>query len=116
MLWTRRRICRGLRGLERPKAPDAKSHRALNPGWCCADTVDEATHMPEDCEDFEAACKEWASAGECTKNVGYMVGDASTFGACRKACDVCEPCAPGDKPCRAKNRLRAGFPSLEDMA
>lgn len=72
--------------------------------------------MPEDCEDFETVCKVWAKAGECTKNEAYMVGDASTFGACRKACGACEPCDPKDSVCRSRNRLRAGFPALKDMA
>ncbi len=29
---------------------------------------------PGDCKDAEPRCAQWASAGECTKNKGYMVG------------------------------------------
>ena len=76
----------------------------------------ESTHQPEDCEDFDSSCTRWAKAGECTKNLGYMQGDASTFGSCRKACRVCKPCARGDKACKTSNRLQAGFPALEDLS
>ena len=81
-----------------------------------AGAVEDATHLPEECEDFEVACDMWAKAGECTKNEGYMIGDPSTFGACRRACGVCEACPPGDKACGARNRKSAGFPSLEEIA
>lgn len=84
-------------------------------GTLCAGE-DEVTHQPEDCEDFEPSCEQWAKAGECTRNVGYMAGDDSTFGNCRKACNSCEVCAPNDKACGPRNRLRAGYPSLESMA
>lgn len=77
---------------------------------------DEATHMPEACENFETACGMWATAGECTKNLGFMVGDTSTFGACRRACGACEACPPGDKACGARNRKKAGFPAVQDIA
>lgn len=77
---------------------------------------DEATHQPEDCEDFEPSCGDWAKAGECARNVGYMAGDDSTFGNCRKSCKSCEVCAPNDTACGPRNRLRAGYPSLESMA
>ena len=77
---------------------------------------DEDTRNPADCNNFEASCDKWAQAGECTKNVGYMAGDDSTFGNCRKSCRTCEVCKPGDKACGNSNRLRAGFPSLESVA
>jgi len=37
------------------------------------------------CADTLAACEEWAKAGECAKNPGFMIG-AETSGACVRSC------------------------------
>jgi hypothetical protein len=44
-----------------------------------------ASSSPLDCEDDNPSCAEWATAGECTKNAGYMRA------ACAKSCDSCPP-------------------------
>jgi hypothetical protein len=50
-----------------------------------------------------------AGAGECTKNVPFMVGSKSAIGMCRLACKACIPCAAGDTACSKKMRLDQGY-------
>ncbi len=76
---------------------------------------DAATYLPEDCQDQDKSCVRWAKAGECEKNPTYMVGDQNVLGGCRLACGACEVCKPGDSACRNRNRVKAGFPSLDDL-
>lgn len=40
---------------------------------------------------------------------------AGAFGTCRKSCKMCEDCAKDDATCRARNRIAAGFPSLDEL-
>ncbi|PNH11495.1 Prolyl 4-hydroxylase subunit alpha-1 [Tetrabaena socialis] len=62
------------------------------------------------CADLHARCGEWAAAGECEKNKGYMVGDGSVqLGTCRKSCKTCEPCRSVDMECINRNRERGGY-------
>lgn len=70
---------------------------------------------PESCTNELAQCKEWAEAGECEKNPPYMIGDPFRLGNCRLACKVCETCRSDDYDCRSRNRVNAGFLSLEEM-
>jgi hypothetical protein len=44
---------------------------------------------PEECTDADPSCPNWAAAGECTRNPGFMRGAASTLGTCRKSCGDC---------------------------
>jgi prolyl 4-hydroxylase len=71
--------------------------------------------LPEECEDEEKLCPDWAESGECSKNKRYMTGDSFSLGACRKSCGECEMCAPGDMECRSRNRVRAGYLPLGDL-
>lgn len=41
------------------------------------------------CADKNYMCQQWAAAGECEKNPGYMVGNKDSPGFCRKSCRVC---------------------------
>ena len=67
-------------------------------------------------QDAKEDCKRWASSGECDNNPDYMIGDGGLgLGACRAACQACEACAPGDAPCRARNRERAGFLAIDKL-
>ncbi|KAL4440709.1 hypothetical protein ABPG77_000418 [Micractinium sp. CCAP 211/92] len=70
---------------------------------------------PEECKDAMPECKEWADAGECDKNSQFMRGDSFSLGTCRASCGDCEVCAAGDKACMSRNRLRAGYLSMEDL-
>lgn len=71
------------------------------------------SEIPKDpgiCEDLNANCAAWAAVGECAKNAGYMVGkDSSSPGQCRAACGDCEKCAPRDRACYKRNRVKAGY-------
>ncbi|KAL4457504.1 hypothetical protein ABPG75_012369 [Micractinium tetrahymenae] len=71
--------------------------------------------FPEDCKDSMPECKDWAQAGECDKNPQFMRGSSSSLGTCRAACGDCEVCEAGDKVCKSRNRLRAGYLSMEDL-
>ncbi|GJP85281.1 hypothetical protein CLOP_g15396 [Closterium sp. NIES-67] len=44
------------------------------------------------CQDSNAYCEAWAKEGHCTSEQykGYMVGTATSTGACRKACNACD--------------------------
>ncbi|PRW56157.1 Prolyl 4-hydroxylase subunit alpha-1 [Chlorella sorokiniana] len=70
---------------------------------------------PEECKDARPECADWAAAGECEKNKAYMRGDMSTLGACRAACGDCEICAKADRDCMSRNRVRAGYLSMEEL-
>lgn len=74
-----------------------------------------AEGVPDDCEDFHAQCKTWAATGECQRNAGYMKGDGFGLGTCRRACEECEVCGPGDTECRSRNRVRAGYLALSEL-
>ncbi|WIA30952.1 hypothetical protein OEZ86_001000 [Tetradesmus obliquus] len=41
------------------------------------------------CEDDNDFCDSWASTGECTNNVAYMIGSKYAPGHCLKACGMC---------------------------
>lgn len=60
-------------------------------------TSDFDTVLPDSsdssCVDKNALCESWASEGECTKNLDFMVGTKGYYGACRKACGTCKPSA-----------------------
>ena len=70
---------------------------------------------PEECVDSEEECGRWAKEGECSRNLGYMVGDSSAVGACRLSCEACEGCRAEDRACRSRNRVRSGYLSLEEL-
>lgn len=44
-----------------------------------------------------------------------MKGDAFNLGACRLSCGACEPCADGDTACKSRNRVAAGYLSMEEL-
>lgn len=46
----------------------------------------------------------------------YMRGDAFNLGACRAACGDCEACGESDLACKSRNRVRAGYLSMEELA
>jgi prolyl 4-hydroxylase len=71
--------------------------------------------LPELCEDVHDQCGEWAEAGECEHNHGFMVGDTSGLGACRLACGECEKCEEEDVACKSRNRERSGYLPMEEM-
>ena len=71
--------------------------------------------LPEDCEDRNAMCATWVASGECEKNPNFMVGDPFMLGDCMLSCGACEKCAPGDDACRSRNRVNAGYLSVEEM-
>lgn len=75
----------------------------------------EPTPFPERCENLHERCAEWAAAGECQHNAGYMIGGGGPMGACRLACGVCEHCASDDIPCLSRNRERSGFLPLNPV-
>ena len=62
------------------------------------------------CQDYNSNCEKWAKAGECTKNPGFMVNDASQ---CRRACGSCKSCQPGDLDCIQANRKAGGYLQLD---
>lgn len=75
----------------------------------------KASPDPGICEDYHERCQEWADAGECTKNPGYMKGEGSDqSGTCRKACQMCTMCTAGDRDCYRRNREIAGYLDLSD--
>jgi len=61
------------------------------------EVADESTAVdgPSACRDKDDECAEWAKAGECVANPGYMVGDEQNEGVCRLACGVCKPDGAG---------------------
>ena len=66
------------------------------------------------CHNGHNQCEEWAAAGECTKNPGYMTGAGSGgMGACRLACGNCKTCDEGDKACILANRQSGGYLTFE---
>ena len=42
------------------------------------------------CDDADDLCEDWAAAGECKRNVNYMVGDRARPGKCIKSCGRCD--------------------------
>jgi len=46
------------------------------------------------CANFHDSCQQWADAGECTRNAGYMVGSDGSGGDCRLACRKCTASPP----------------------
>ncbi|GIL53146.1 hypothetical protein Vafri_8817, partial [Volvox africanus] len=61
------------------------------------------------CTDLHPRCSEWAAAGECKRNRGFMAGDSNSLGTCRKSCHACEVCHDGDMECINRNRERGGY-------
>lgn len=59
------------------------------PKWIHVRNYDIPVGMgdPSICADANGMCTTWAALGECEKNPKYMAGK---YGACRKACKVCE--------------------------
>jgi len=76
---------------------------------------DDEEIKPEECKDTEPECAGWAAAGECEKNKPFMVGDDFTLGACRVSCKTCEDCAADDRACKSRNRVNAGYLSLDEL-
>lgn len=70
---------------------------------------------PQDCKDTAPECEGWAKAGECEKNQQFMRGDSSSLGTCRRSCGDCEDCKQGDRACMSRNRVRAGYLSMDDL-
>lgn len=67
------------------------------------------------CMDVEDKCREWAEAGECENNAGYMTGKGTdSVGACRKSCGGCKVCSDADVECYKQNREKAGYLHLAD--
>lgn len=66
-------------------------------------------HDPGLCADDDITCKDWAAAGECVKNKGFMVGSPAAPGRCMRSCNACTPCKAGDKSCYNSNRARLGY-------
>uniref|UniRef100_A0A2P2ILZ7 procollagen-proline 4-dioxygenase n=1 Tax=Rhizophora mucronata TaxID=61149 RepID=A0A2P2ILZ7_RHIMU len=56
--------------------------------WIHVSSFEKPT-VNEDCVDENENCARWARAGECEKNPAYMVGKGSSYGRCRKSCNVC---------------------------
>ncbi|KAI3436521.1 hypothetical protein D9Q98_005938 [Chlorella vulgaris] len=75
----------------------------------------EAVVYPEECKDSHTECASWAEAGECEKNAQFMRGDAFSLGNCRAACGDCEMCGSDDIACKSRNRVRAGYLSMEEI-
>lgn len=61
------------------------------------------------CVDMHPRCGEWAAAGECQRNRGFMAGDSNSLGTCRKSCLTCQECRSGDMDCINRNRERGGY-------
>ena len=59
---------------------------AAEPAAASSDAVDG----PGACKDIDEECEDWAKAGECVANPGFMVGDEENEGQCRKACGTCK--------------------------
>jgi len=55
------------------------------------DFGDAVRFQPGVCKDVNAACKGWASSGECTKNPSFMVGRGRANGNCMRSCGACPP-------------------------
>ena len=87
--------------------------KPFRPEWL-GQTV-PAQPLPEDCEDRDRSCADWAAKGECENNRKFMVGDSFSLGACRAACGDCEVCG-GDRACQNRNREKAGYLSLDELA
>jgi prolyl 4-hydroxylase len=51
--------------------------------------VQDLPKTPGACEDDNDFCDTWASTGECTNNVAYMIGSKYMPGHCLKACGMC---------------------------
>lgn len=64
---------------------------------------------PGVCADLHDRCNDWAKAGECESNPGYMLGSGSGQGMCRLACKACNKCDEGDRECIKNNRKEAGY-------
>ena len=60
------------------------------------DFGDAVRFQPGVCKDVNAACKGWASSGECTKNPSFMVGRGRANGNCMRSCGACPPGARDD--------------------
>ena len=86
----------------------------FRPEWLGA--VVEKSALPEDCRDKDPNCADWASRGECESNRKFMVGDSFSLGTCRAACGDCEVCGDGDRACKNRNREKAGYLSLDELA
>ncbi|KAG0474082.1 hypothetical protein HPP92_015373 [Vanilla planifolia] len=46
-------------------------------------------NFTNDCDDWNELCSFWSKEGECNTNPGYMIGNDSFPGLCRKSCKVC---------------------------
>lgn len=86
----------------------------FRPALLGKEAADEVVY-PEDCKDAMPECKEWAESGECDKNEQFMRGDSFSLGTCRASCGDCEVCGDGDIACKSRNRMRAGYLSMEEL-
>ncbi|KAK9812070.1 hypothetical protein WJX73_002934 [Symbiochloris irregularis] len=82
--------------------------KPFNPEWL-KQGAKEPDQTPEDCDDRNKECPDWAGKGECDKNPSYMKGDSFSLGNCRLSCSLCTVCKQDDNECRQDNRMRAGF-------
>ncbi|CAA2991517.1 probable prolyl 4-hydroxylase 4 [Olea europaea subsp. europaea] len=57
--------------------------------WIHVDSFDKVVGSNGTCTDANENCERWASLGECTKNLEYMVGSSDLPGYCRKSCKAC---------------------------
>ena len=53
--------------------------------WIHEATFETGTWTRPTCEDKERRCGDWAAAGECAKNPGFMLG-TEVAGSCLKSC------------------------------
>ncbi|PSC72571.1 Prolyl 4-hydroxylase subunit alpha-1 isoform A [Micractinium conductrix] len=81
----------------------------FRPDQLAAPQEEEEPLLPEECVDADPNCPDWAAAGECQSNPGFMRGGATSLGNCRKSCKDCRVCRPDDDECRRDNRVKAGF-------
>ncbi|PSC67614.1 KDEL-tailed cysteine endopeptidase CEP1 [Micractinium conductrix] len=58
-------------------------------GVCDNDAAPGAAEAKVDCRDFSPSCAYWAGTRQCEKTPGFMVGDATRYGACMQSCGVC---------------------------
>ena len=89
------------------------TYNALQKTGKYSEAVEGGNWDPGLCEDHDKKCEEWADAGECDTNPGYMKGESSDHvGHCRRSCSACESCKDDDDECYTRNREAAGFLNL----
>ncbi|KAL6755211.1 hypothetical protein V8C86DRAFT_2682598 [Haematococcus lacustris] len=97
--------------------PVIKGHKWTATVWVHSQPFRPATYgaprspLPDPglCQDTNIRCHEWALAGECEKNPGFMAGAGGGQGVCPASCHACEECDEGDQGCYNRNRERGGW-------